>query len=156
MILLLLISHLTPCLNEYVPILETDPDPCPLLEQVHTFQPKLPKSASAYLTKAAHGFDPTRRLSVQHRLFRDDLVWQGRGFSDKQLDLMVFITVGLSLELADGQLTELKEKYQKSGNPEDLLKMDKVRIYCIDAVNLLDRLSPKLKDLPLASLRIYF
>jgi hypothetical protein len=80
-------------------------DPCPFLEQAHGLVPRLTPSATEYLQKVAAGFDPERSLRVQQALLREDLIWQSRGFSRRQIDLMVFISVALSLEEAEEQVS---------------------------------------------------
>ena len=131
-------------------------DPCPFIEQAHGLVPRLTRSATAYLQKVAQGFDLERSLRVQQALLREDLVWQSRGFSRRQLDLMVFISVALSLEQADGRLSELRQSFVESGDPKDQRRMEKIDMYRSQAVALLAQLSTSLRSVRDSELRFYF
>jgi len=131
-------------------------DPCPFLEQAHGLVPRLTRSATAYLQKVAQGFDLERSLRVQQALLREDLVWQSRGFSRRQLDLMVFISVALSLEQADGRLSELRQLFVESGDPKDQRRMERIDRYRSQAVALLAQLSTSLRSVRESELRFYF
>ena len=131
-------------------------DPCPFLEQAHGLVPRLTRSATAYLQKVAQGFDPERSLRVQQALLREDLVWQSRGFSRRQIDLMVFISVALSLERADGRLSELRQSFLESGDPKDQRRIERIDMYRSQAVGLLARLSTSLQSVRESELRFYF
>ena len=131
-------------------------DPCPFLEQAHGLVPRLTRSATAYLQKVAQGFDPERSLRVQQALLREDLVWQSRGFSRRQIDLMVFISVALSLEEADGRLSELRQSFLESGDPKDQRRMERIDMYRSQAVALLAQLSTSLRSVRDSELRFYF
>ena len=136
--------------------LASQTDPCPFLEQAHGFVPRLTRSATAYLQKVAEGFDPERSLRVQQALLREDLVWQSRGFSRRQIDLMVFISVALSLEEADGRLSELRQSFLDSGDPKDQRRMERIDVYRSQAVALLEQLSTPLRNVRENELRFYF
>ena len=131
-------------------------DPCPFLEQAHGLVPRLTRSATAYLQKVAEGFDPERSLRVQQALLREDLVWQSRGFSRRQIDLMVFISVALSLEEAEGRLSALRQSFLESGDPKDQRSMERIDMYRSQAVALLAQLSTSLRSVPESDLRFYF
>ena len=87
---------------------------------------------------------------------REDLVWQSRGFSRRQLDLMVFISVALSLEQADGRLSELRQSFVESGDPKDQRRMEKIDMYRSQAVAFLAQLSTSLRSVRDSELRFYF
>ncbi len=131
-------------------------DPCPFLEQAHGLVPRLTRSATAYLQKVAQGFDLERSLRVQQALLREDLVWQSRGFSRRQIDVMVFISVVLSLEEADGRLSELRQLFVESGDPNDRRRMERIDMYRSQAVVLLAQLSTSLRSVRESELRFYF
>jgi hypothetical protein len=131
-------------------------DPCPFLDQAHGLVPRLTPSATEYLEKVAAGFDPERSLRVQQALLREDLIWQSRGFSRRQIDLMVFISVALSLEEAEEQVSELRRSFQKDGDPKDQRRIERIDLYRSQAVTLLEQLSASLRSVPESELRFYF
>lgn len=131
-------------------ILALSCNPVPCVEQAEELLGKLTRSAAIYLKKGAEGFDPTRNLRVQAALFREDLVWQTRGFTDRQIDLMVFISVALSLERADKALEEAWK------DPKNKARAEAIKLYRMQAESLLDDLSEKLRDIPDHEFRFYF
>jgi hypothetical protein len=131
-------------------------DPCPLLEQAHSLIPRLTRSAADYARKVAAGFDPERSLHIQEALLREDLTWMSRGFSHQQMDLMVFVSVALSLEQADTKSLELRDAFSANGDPNDQVRLRRIDLYRSEALSLLDELSESLRTIPESELRFYF
>ena len=131
-------------------------DPCPLLEQAQAFVPRLTRSAAEYARKVGAGFDPERSLRIQEALLREDLVWLSRGFSRQQIDLMVFVSVALSLEQADELSRELQRSFAATGDPNDQLRIKRVDLYQSEALNLLEELSTSLRSMPESELKFHF
>ena len=131
-------------------------DPCPLLEQANALVPRLTQSAAQYARKVASGFDPERSLRIQQALLREDLTWMSRGFSRRQLDLMVFVSVALSLEQADALSVELRRSFAANGDPNDHVRLQRIDLYQSQALDLLEELSASLRTVPDSELRFYF
>ena len=131
-------------------------DPCPLLEQANTLMPKLTRSAAEYARKVAAGFDPERSLRIQEALLREDLTWLSRGFSRQQMDLMVFVSVALSLQQADARSVELRDSFAANGDPNDQVRLQRIDLYRSEALHLLEELSSPLRGLSDNDLRFYF
>jgi len=131
-------------------------DPCPLIEQAYGFIPRLSHSAADYARKVAEGFDPERSLRIQQALLREDLLWQSRGFSRRQMDLMVFVSVALSLERTDAQSVELRRAFEEKGDPKDRQRIGRIDLYQSEALDLLEELSASLQSVPDSEMRFYF
>ncbi len=131
-------------------------DPCPLLEQANALVPRLTRSAAQYARKVASGFDPERSLRIQQALLREDLTWMSRGFSRRQLDLMVFVSVALSLEQADALSVELRRSFAATGDPNDQVRLQRIDLYQSQALDLLEELSASLRTVPESEFRFYF
>lgn len=131
-------------------------DPCPLLEQAGTLLPRLTRSAAEYAHKVATGFDPQRSLRIQEALLREDLTWMSRGFSRRQMDLMVFVSVALSLERAEAKSMELRESFAANGDPEDQMRLQRIDLYQSEALDLLQDLSMSLRSVSESELRFHF
>jgi hypothetical protein len=69
---------------------------------------------------------------------------------------MVFISVALSLEEAEEQLSELRRSFQKDGDPKDQRRIERIDLYRSQAVTLLEQLSASLRSVPESELRFYF
>ena len=69
---------------------------------------------------------------------------------------MVFISVVLSLEEADGRLSELRQLFVESGDPNDRRRMERIDMYRSQAVVLLAQLSTSLRSVRESELRFYF
>ena len=126
-------------------------DPCPFL-----LVPRLTRSAAQYARKVAAGFDPERSLRIQQALLREDLTWMSRGFSRRQLDLLVFVSVALSLEQADALSVELRRSFAANGEPNDQVRLQRVDLYQSQALDLLEELSASLRTVPDNELRFHF
>ena len=122
-------------------------DLCPLLERAHQVLPRLTSSAAEYLQRVAAGFDPERSLRVQQGLLREDLQWQSRGFTRRQMDLMVFVSVALSLDAAEVRVAELRRKLQDGGDSKAPSRIESVNLYRSQALDLLEQLSTSLGSL---------
>ncbi len=131
-------------------------DPCPLFRQAQDLMDRLTPSATEYLENASAGFRPDRSLRVQEALFREDLKWQSRGFSRSQMNVMVFVSVALSLESAEAQISELRSSLQETGDPKIARRIERINLYRSQAVALLDELSRDLRDLSNYELSFYF
>ena len=136
--------------------LATPIDPCPFLEQAYGFIPRLSHSAADYARKVAEGFDPERSLRIQQALLREDLLWQSRGFSRRQMDLMVFVSVALSLQRTDAQLVELRRAFEQKGDAKDQQRIRRIDLYQSEALDLLEELSASLQSVPDSELRFHF
>jgi hypothetical protein len=131
-------------------------DPCPLLEQANTLMPRLTRSAAEYARKLSAGFDPERSLRIQEALLREDLVWLNSGLSTHQMDLMVFVSVALSLEQADARAVELRDSFAANGDPNDQVRLKRIDLYRSEALQLLDELSGSVRTISDSELRIHF
>jgi len=131
-------------------------DPCPLLEQANVLMPRLTRSAAEYARKVAVGFDPERSLRIQEALLREDLAWLSRGFSRQQMDLMVFVSVALSLEQADARSVELRDSFAANGDPNDQVRLKRIDLYRSEALQLLDELSASVRTVSDSELRFHF
>jgi hypothetical protein len=131
-------------------------DPCPLLEQANRLMPRLTRSAAEYARKVSAGFDPERSLRIQEALLREDLVWLSRGFSRQQMDLMVFVSVALSLEQADARSVELRNAFAANGDPKDQVRLQRIDLYRSEALQLLDELSASVRTVSDSELRFHF
>ena len=79
-----------------------------------------------------------------------------RGFSRRQLDLLVFVSVALSLEQADALSVELRRSFAANGEPNDRVRLQRVDLYQSQALDLLEELSASLRTVPDNELRFYF
>ena len=131
-------------------------DPCPLLDRANALMPRLTSSAAEYARKVADGFDPERSLRIQEALLREDLVWMSRGFSRRQMDLMVFVSVALSLEQADQQSDELRRAYAATGDPQDQVRLQRIDLYQSQALSLLQELAASLQTVSDSELSFHF
>ena len=131
-------------------------DPCPFLDRAHGFVLRLTRSAAEYARKVAAGFDPERSLRIQEALLREDLTWLSRGFSRQQMDLMVFVSVALSLEQADARSGELRRSLAANGDPNDQVRLQRIDLYQSEALVLLEELSASLRSMPDSVFRFHF
>lgn len=132
-----------------------------LIKQAHGILDRFTDSATDYMEKTASGFDIERSLRVQQHLFREDLVWQTRGFSSRQIDAMVFVTVALSLESAISEAESLSNELAESiemtsERSKKERRLEELKSYKIQATILLEKLSPKLRNISDSEIRFYF
>lgn len=131
-------------------------DPCLLVDLANELLSKLTPSTAGHLRNVAEGFDLERSLRVQQALLREDLIWQNRGFTDRQIDLMVFLAVALTLDKAAGLEIELLRSLEDSSDPEVRRRLERVRQYRRQAITFLSRVAPGLENLRDYELRFYF
>lgn len=131
-------------------------DPCPVLEQVHAVLQKLSPSAVEYVQNVASGFNLEGNVRIQQALLREDLVWQQRGLTPRQLDVMVFVAVGLSLQDADALAKELRNNMDSEADPDAERRLERVNLFRVQALALLGQLGAELKDVSNAELRFSF
>jgi hypothetical protein len=134
----------------------TGDDPYPLIEEAQRFLSRLPPTTAAHLRLVAAEFDMERNLRIQQALFREDLVWLNRGYSPKQMDLMVFIAVALSLESAGEVKTDLRRSLDDNLDPKVVSRLKAVDLYQSQAVAMLRRLSRELESIPNRELRFHY
>lgn len=123
-------------------------DPYTLIEEAHRFLSRLLPSTASNLRRVAVEFDLERNLRVQQALFREDLVWLNRGYSPRQMDLMVFVAVALSLESAGEVESELHRSLEGDLDPKVMRRLKAVSLYQSQAVQMLHRLSRDLESIP--------
>ena len=131
-------------------------DPCAVREQAHDLISRLEPSSVAHLQKVAKGFDLERSLRVQQSLLREDLIWQNRGFTARQIDLMVFVAVALTVERAARVEIELRQSLNDNSEPKQRRRFERVQEYRQQAVDFLDRVSPNLENLREYELKFFF
>jgi hypothetical protein len=144
----------TPCWNGSH--IEDGIDPRPLIEKAHVLLSRLQPATAANLRGVAAEFDLERNLRIQQALFREDLVWMNRGYSARQMDLMIFVTVALSLESAGKLESELRRSLNQNLDPKVMRRLKAIDLYMSQAVALLQRLSRELDDIPNHELRFYY
>jgi hypothetical protein len=131
-------------------------DAYPLIEEAHRFLSRLVPSTATHLRLVAAEFDLERNLRIQQALFREDLQWLNRGYSQKQMDLMVFIAVALSLEKAGEVKTALRSSLDDNLDPSVMSRLKAVELYQSQAVAMLRRLSRELENMPNRELRFHY
>ncbi len=131
-------------------------DPCSLLEQANTILSRLVPLTASHLRVVANDFDVERNLRVQQALFREDLIWQARGFTERQIDLMVYIAVALSLDRAGKLEEDLRRSLRQKQDRRLEQRLDAVSLYRAEALVLLSRVSTGLQNLPDNELKFYF
>jgi len=123
-----------------------DVDPCPLFDQAHSLLTRMAPATAEHLQVAAAEFDAERNLRVQQALFREDLVWMSRGYSQQQLDLMVFVAVALSLELSVEREAALRDEFVENSEPKTMKRLQNIVRFQTQALALLDQLAPQLRQ----------
>jgi hypothetical protein len=131
-------------------------DPCGLLEQAQGILVRLPGPVEDHVQELAMRLDIERSLRVQQGLLREHLAWLDDGLTTRQLDLVVFVAVALSLDRAQGRTVELHSALEKKPDPKLERSLQNVELYRSQALSLLDKLSPSLKDISDEELRIRF
>ena len=127
------------------------------IRHAHELLSRLPRSTQEYLENVATAFQTGRSLSVQQALFREDLIWQNRGLTDRQIDLIVFVSVALSLDAAADQAAKLcRSLEEKRDEPSLQKRAANVTQYRSQALTLLAELSPGLSNVADHELRFYF
>ena len=143
-----------PCWN--IDLGPTGVDLCSVLEQARDFMSRLKPSTADNLEKISEEFELERSLRIQQALFREDLNWLNRGYSTRQIDVMVFIAVALSLERAMDLTVELRRAYESTADPKSKARLEAVVLYQAQALSLLHGLSRQLEKVPDYELKFYF
>jgi hypothetical protein len=131
-------------------------DPYPFIEEAQRYLSRLLSTTAGHLRLVSAEFDVERSLRIQEALFREDLVWLNRGYSPKQMDLMVFITVALSLETTGEVRDELRRSLDDNLDPKVMRRLKAVELYQSQAVAMLRRLSRELETLPNREFRFHY
>ncbi|MFQ5788866.1 MAG: hypothetical protein ACE5JI_00145 [Acidobacteriota bacterium] len=129
-------------------------EPCGLFNQARRLFSQVTRSAADYLQSVAQGFELERSLRLQQGLLREDLVWQDRGLTRRQIDLIVFVAVALSLDRVEKQSVELRAVVDS--DPKATGRLHNIERYSSQALVLLQELSARLRDVPDYELRFYF
>jgi len=131
-------------------------DPCPLLNRAYSLLSRLMPPTASRLRTVAYHFDVERNLRIQEALFREDLIWQDRGYTDRQIDLMVFLVVALSLDRAADLAFDLRRTLQEQYDPQIARRHESINQYRAHAVAFLDRVSSRLVDMRDEEMKFYF
>ena len=122
-------------------------DPCSLFEHARTLQDSLTRAADRYARELADGLDVERSLRVQEGLLREHLAWQNDHLTARQIDLLVFVSVAVSLERAEERTAELDRELAENNGPDVKRRLESVELYSVQAWTLLGELSSPLKNL---------
>jgi hypothetical protein len=128
-------------------------DPCRLFERARTLQSSLTRVAHRYSEELAGGLDVERSLRVQEGLLREHLAWQNEHLTERQIDLLVFVSVTVSLERAEERTVELEREFTETSDPGAERRLESVELYIAQAWTLLDELSPSLENLRKSDLK---
>ena len=71
-----------------------------------------------------------------------------RGYSQQQLDLMVFVAIALSLERSVEREAALRDEFVQSPEPKTMKRLQNIVRYQTQALALLDRLALQLRQVP--------
>ena len=124
-----------------------------LILQAQELLSRLRPSAAQYLEYVAHRWELERTLRVQQALFREDLISQRRSFTDRQLDVMVFVVVALSVDRADARAIELETLLAEGKDSQAKRRLASVNLYRSQAFTMLSELAPRLRNIPDRELR---
>jgi hypothetical protein len=130
-------------------------EPCHLIEQANAIVGRLSGPVKVHVQEIAAGLDVERSLRIQQSLLREHLVWLHDGLSERQLDLVVFLSVALSLERAQERTVELGSALEEEPEPKLHQRLQNVEFYRFQALLLLSHLSARLKDISDQKLRIW-
>jgi hypothetical protein len=131
-------------------------DPCGLLSQARDLLGRSPKSVENDVRELAAGMGIERSLLIQERLLREHLAWLDDSLTDKQLDLMVFLTLAVSLDRAQEKTIELHQALEAKDDSELEGRLQNVELYRSQALSLLNELSLSLKDISDRELRMRY
>jgi hypothetical protein len=113
----------------------------------------LTRSADRYVEELADGLDVERSLRVQEGLLREHLAWQYEHLTASQIDLLVFVSVALSLEVVQERTDELERELANNDGPEARRHLERVELYTAQAWTLLGELQSSLENLRKADLK---
>ncbi len=122
-------------------------DPCSLFERARSLQDSLTHAANRYAKELADGLDVERSLRVQEGLLREHLVWQNDHLTARQVDLLVFVSVAVSLDRAEERAAELGREFHENNDREAKRRLENVELYAAQAWTLLGELSSSLANL---------
>lgn len=122
-------------------------NPCSLFEHARRLQDSLTRPANHYAKELADGLDIERSLRVQEGLLREHLAWQNDQLTARQIDLLVFVSVAVSLERAEERTAELDRELAENNDPDVKRRLESVELYSVQAWTLLGDLSFSLKNL---------
>lgn len=105
---------------------------------------KLTRSAASYVEDVSHALDPTRSLRIQTGLLREDLIWQNRGLTSRQLDLMVLVSVALTIDHVEEEIDTLR-RFDDSAST-DQGRLETLVMYREQAVELVARMLNELGE----------
>jgi hypothetical protein len=131
-------------------------DPCELMEQAQGLLADIPPPVEGHVRELAAGLDIERSLRVQEKLLREHLAWLDEDLTERQLDLMIFLAVALSLDRAQARISELRGLLEQGTQSDHERSIQDIELYRSQALSLLDRLSPGLEDLSERELRMRF
>lgn len=129
---------------------------CALVEEAKDLLSRLKPSTADHLEKVSEQFELERSLRVQQALFREDLTWLNRGYSSRQMDVMVFIAVALSIERAIVLTGELSSVYENHHDAKTKERLESVTLYQTQALSLLRGLTRQLQDVKDYELKFFF
>lgn len=122
-------------------------DSCPLLEQAHNVLARLNPSAVNYVEGVSCELNLEGNVEIQQALLREDLIWQQKGFGPRQLDALVFVSVALALQDAEALLKDLDQRLKEKSDPSLEGRRQRVRLFHVQAIALLQSLSTGLAEL---------
>jgi hypothetical protein len=131
-------------------------DPCGLLAEARDLLGRLPQPVENDVNELAAGLDIERSLPIQQRLLREHLAWLDDGLTEKQLGLMVFLTVAVSLDRAQEQVIAFHEALEVEAEPKLEQRLRNVELYRRQSLLLLTELSRELKDISDRELKLRF
>lgn len=121
---------------------------------------ELTPSTQASIKVTATGFDPIRSPRIQFVLLKEHLVWQNRGYTDRQMSLIAVLTIRFAIPDAEARIESLGKKAEE--DIENAAKYEK-QIYNIEdfierAKEIIERekVEFKLEEMPDYMLKFYF
>jgi hypothetical protein len=138
------------------PPLQAGDEACQLIAKTHRVLGRMSSSAVDYVQTVASEFNLEGNLRLQESLLREDLIWQQRGLSPEQLNVMVFVAVGLSLQDAEGLVDELRRSLGGRADADAARRLQRVQLYREQAITFLKELAPQVDKVREAELRFGF
>jgi hypothetical protein len=129
---------------------------CRSLDEAHSFFTRLSPAAARYVETVSSHFSLEASARIQQALLREDLVWQQKGLTPRQLDIMVLISLALSLEDAEALSLELRERATSAPDPHLEARLQRVDRFRQEAFALLQKLSADLGPVKDADLQFGF
>ncbi len=117
-------------------------------------------STQVHIKSLATGFDPIRKARIQFGLLKDDIVWENRGFSDRQISLIAVFALHGAISDAEAKIESLGKKAEED---EENAKKYEDQIYTIGnfiegAKKIIEREKEEFKfgEMPDWMLKFYF